>query len=301
MLSVDQTLELIKLAQSGDNDAKTALLQHNLPLIKSIVRRYQNKQIEYDDLIQLGTLGFIKALNNFNTDFGVRFSTYAVPMIAGEIKRFIRDNGAIKVSRSIKSQNQKINKFIEEYRQNNPEIFKVSDNRRRAKKKALPADLTAKQWDKNMKYFNYSCALTGKKENIHQEHFIPISILHGGTTEENMYPMEGCLNVSKSNKNPFEWIKEQPEEYQNNFHNNLVPYMAKKNKMQVKEYEDFVYWCFANPRTLEQAEKDNKEGLTSKDLFYQSINLMGGIDHGINHVKSKQEEKEKTKSQKKSQ
>lgn len=119
MLSVDQTLELIKLAQSGDNDAKTALLQHNLPLIKSIVRRYQNKQIEYDDLIQLGTLGFIKALNNFNTDFGVRFSTYAVPMIAGEIKRFIRDNGAIKVSRSIKSQNQKINKFIEEYRQNN--------------------------------------------------------------------------------------------------------------------------------------------------------------------------------------
>lgn len=111
------TLLLIEQAQKGDDRAKTALLQDNLPLIKSIVKRYQNKQIEYEDLIQLGTLGFIKALNNFKPEFGVRFSTYAVPMIAGEIKRFIRDNGAIKVSRSIKAQNLKINKFIEEYRQ----------------------------------------------------------------------------------------------------------------------------------------------------------------------------------------
>lgn len=117
MLSVEETTRLIERAQKGDDGAKTELLQNNLPLIKSIVKRYQNKQIEYDDLIQLGTLGFIKALNNFQTEFGVRFSTYAVPMIAGEIKRFIRDNGAIKVSRSIKAQNQKINKFIDEYRQ----------------------------------------------------------------------------------------------------------------------------------------------------------------------------------------
>lgn len=117
MLTIDETIDLIQLAQQGDNEAKTALLQHNMPLIKSIVKRYQNKQIEYDDLIQLGTLGFIKALNNFNVEFGVRFSTYAVPMIAGEIKRFIRDNGAIKVSRSIKTQNQKINRFVEEYNQ----------------------------------------------------------------------------------------------------------------------------------------------------------------------------------------
>lgn len=127
MLSVEETTELIKLAQQGDDGAKTALLQNNLPLIKSIVKRYQNKQIEYDDLVQLGTLGFVKALNNFNPDFGVRFSTYAVPMIAGEIKRFIRDNGAIKVSRSIKAQNQKINKFIEEYRQKEQKEPSVSE------------------------------------------------------------------------------------------------------------------------------------------------------------------------------
>lgn len=117
MLTVEETTELIKKAQEGDDSAKTALLQHNLPLIKSIVRRYQNKQIEYEDLLELGTLGLIKAMNNYDVSYGVRFSTYAVPMIAGEIKRFIRDNGAIKVSRSLKAQNKQANDFIEKYRQ----------------------------------------------------------------------------------------------------------------------------------------------------------------------------------------
>lgn len=130
MLTVEETNKLISLAKQGDDDAKTALLQHNLPLIKSIVKRYQNKQIDYDDLIELGTLGFIKAINNFNPDFGVRFSTYAVPMIAGEVKRFIRDNGAIKVSRSIKAQNQIIGKFIEEYhqeKQREPTVSEIAE------------------------------------------------------------------------------------------------------------------------------------------------------------------------------
>lgn len=130
MLSQEETLALIERAQNNDEDAKAELLQNNIPLIKSIVRRYQNKQIEYEDLLQLGTLGFIKAVNNFDASFGVRFSTYAVPMIAGEIKRYIRDNGAIKVSRSLKAQNQVINVFIEEYRQKNsrdPSVKEISD------------------------------------------------------------------------------------------------------------------------------------------------------------------------------
>lgn len=119
MLSQEQTIEYLKQAQNGDDAAKTALLEHNMPLIKSIARRYVNKQIEYDDLMQLGRLGFIKAINNFDLNYGVRFSTYAVPMIAGEIKRYIRDNGAIKVSRSIKSQNMLLSSFIEHYRAEN--------------------------------------------------------------------------------------------------------------------------------------------------------------------------------------
>ncbi len=98
-------------------------------MIKSIVKRYKGKNIEYDDLMQLGSLGLVKAINNFNPDFGVRLSTYAVPMITGEIKRFIRDDGAIKVSRALKTMSYKIGKFVEEYQQNNakePEISVIA-------------------------------------------------------------------------------------------------------------------------------------------------------------------------------
>ena len=121
MLSFDETIQLINSAKSGDNASKERLINENLPLIKSIVRRYKNKIVEYEDLIQLGTLGLIKAINNFKMEYGVKFSTYAVPMIAGEIKRFIRDDGAIKVSRSTKSQALELNKYIDEYRVKNGE------------------------------------------------------------------------------------------------------------------------------------------------------------------------------------
>lgn len=117
MLSNEETFALLREAKNGSDEAKTALISHNLPLIKSIVRRYKSKQIEYEDLIQLGTLGLIKAISNFDLNFGVRFSTYAVPMIAGEIKRFIRDDGAIKVSRSIKMQSMEFNAYMDKYRQ----------------------------------------------------------------------------------------------------------------------------------------------------------------------------------------
>ena len=83
-------------------------------MIKSIVKRFTNKGVEYDDLYQLGCVGFLKAIKNFDEKFGVVFSTYAVPMIIGEIKRFLRDDGSIKVSRIIKSQARNINRFIEE-------------------------------------------------------------------------------------------------------------------------------------------------------------------------------------------
>ena len=115
MLDIEVTNKLISLAKDGDEDAKSILINENSPLIKSVIKKYLNKGIEFDDLFQLGSLGFLKAIINFDEEFGVKFSTYAVPMIAGEIKRFIRDNGIIKVSRSTKQLNLKIKKFIEEY------------------------------------------------------------------------------------------------------------------------------------------------------------------------------------------
>ena len=116
MLDYEQTLILLQKAKTGDEKAKESLIQHNSPLVKSIVRRYKNKGVEYDDLYQLGCVGFVKAINNFDVSFNVKFSTYAVPMIAGEIKRFLRDDGSIKVSRSIKGQYYLMQKYIDEIR-----------------------------------------------------------------------------------------------------------------------------------------------------------------------------------------
>ena len=112
MLDHDYTISLIVQAQSGDEEAKNALIAHNYPLVKSVIRKFKNKGVDYDDLFQLGCVGFVKAINNFDTSYGVRFSTYAVPMIAGEVKRFLRDDGYIKVSRAVKSLSIQINKFI---------------------------------------------------------------------------------------------------------------------------------------------------------------------------------------------
>ncbi len=117
MLDNDTTLHLLSLAKNGDNDAKNRLIEENSPLVKSIVRRYKNKGVEYDDLFQLGCLGFAKAINNFDVSFGVKFSTYAVPMIAGEIKRFLRDDGSIKVARSTKTLYYSIQKYLEQREQ----------------------------------------------------------------------------------------------------------------------------------------------------------------------------------------
>ena len=115
MFDAEQTNAYIDKAKAGDPDAKEQLLKDNQNLIKSIVRRYLGKGVEYDDLYQLAGMGLLKAINGFDKSYGVRFSTYAVPMIAGEIKRFMRDDGSIKVSRSLKAAAKAINNFVEEY------------------------------------------------------------------------------------------------------------------------------------------------------------------------------------------
>lgn len=96
--------ELIAKSQSGDQDAAQALVEENSGLIWSVAKRFMGRGAEPDDLYQLGCLGFIKAVDGFDLQYGTQFSTYAVPKIAGEIRRFLRDDGAIKVSRTLKEQ-----------------------------------------------------------------------------------------------------------------------------------------------------------------------------------------------------
>ena len=94
--------EQIRRAQNGDKEAKAQLVEENAGLVWSIARRYFGRGVEPDDLFQLGCLGFLKAIEGFDLEFGTQFSTYAVPKITGEIRRFLRDDGSIKVSRSLK-------------------------------------------------------------------------------------------------------------------------------------------------------------------------------------------------------
>jgi len=101
-LTYERTMELIPLAKAGDGEAMEELVRCNMALVRSIVKKYVNRGVEYDDLYQIGSMGLVKAVKNFDPAYNVRFSTYAVPMIAGEIKRYLRDDGMIKVSRSLK-------------------------------------------------------------------------------------------------------------------------------------------------------------------------------------------------------
>lgn len=105
-MSGGQLFALLDRAQNGDDEACEQVLLENSGLIWSIVRRYYGCGVETDDLYQLGCIGFIKAVKGFDLTYGTQFSTYAVPKIAGEIRRFLRDNGAIKVGRSIREKGQ---------------------------------------------------------------------------------------------------------------------------------------------------------------------------------------------------
>ncbi|MBP2649788.1 MAG: polymerase, sigma 28 subunit, SigF [Firmicutes bacterium] len=102
MLSDEEFKKMLKAAQSGDEAAKAFILENNLNLVRSVVHRFMNRGYEWDDLFQVGAIGLIKAVDRFDTKYSVKFSTYAVPMIIGEIRRFMRDDNPVKVSRPVK-------------------------------------------------------------------------------------------------------------------------------------------------------------------------------------------------------
>jgi RNA polymerase sporulation-specific sigma factor len=104
----EDNIELIQMARNGNKTALDKLIEMNLPLVSSISKKFLNRGYEYEDIFQIGSIGLVKAVNNFDPKFNVKFSTYAVPMIIGEIKRFLRDDGIIKVSRNVKNTARKL-------------------------------------------------------------------------------------------------------------------------------------------------------------------------------------------------
>lgn len=115
VLKNEEMSELFKRYQDGDLLAKEKLIEGNLKLVLSILRRFNNKNFNLDDLFQIGVVGLIKAIDNFDLSYGLKLSTYAVPLILGEIKRYIRDNSPVRVSRSIKDMAYAIMKYKDEY------------------------------------------------------------------------------------------------------------------------------------------------------------------------------------------
>lgn len=124
---MDETLELIKRSQKGDKEARNRLISENVGLVWSVVRRFNNRGHELEDLFQIGCIGLIKCIDKFDLSFEVKFSTYAVPMITGEIKRFLRDDGMIKVSRSLKEIAYKVKIVREKYINENQKEPKIDE------------------------------------------------------------------------------------------------------------------------------------------------------------------------------
>ncbi|MDR7314047.1 RNA polymerase sporulation sigma factor SigF [Brevibacillus nitrificans] len=129
-LTNDQVKELIAKSQDGDADARELLVNSNIRLVWSVVQRFINRGYEADDLFQIGCIGLLKAVDKFDLSYDVRFSTYAVPMIIGEIQRFLRDDGTVKVSRSLKETANKVRRAKDElYKEfgRTPTIAEVAD------------------------------------------------------------------------------------------------------------------------------------------------------------------------------
>lgn len=114
---MDETTVLIEQLQAGKTELRDVLVEKNLGLVQHIVKRYVGRGVDAEDLFQIGSIGLIKAIDKFDLSFDVKFSTYAVPLICGEIKRFLRDDGIVKVSRSLKENNVQIRRFIESFSQ----------------------------------------------------------------------------------------------------------------------------------------------------------------------------------------
>lgn len=150
--------------------------------------------------------------------------------------------------------------YLKEYRRITLPRTKLQDQKRRARKKLLDDGLSFEQRNLTLKKFNYGCALTGDKQNLHFDHVIPISIGHGGTTYGNMIPLRGDLNLSKSDSNIFLWFETNKQRLnlsQEKFVE-LVSWLADVNGVSKEDYRDHVFWCHENPQDFEDIKQFKK-------------------------------------------
>ena len=125
--ALNQSKSLILRAQNGDIDAMKTMVEDNLALVKYVIKRFSNAKRDWDDLYQLGCMGLVKAIKHFDLSFDVRFSTYAVPVIMGEVRRFLRDDGPMRVSRSIRENAAKITRYMADHQAQSGKLPTIAD------------------------------------------------------------------------------------------------------------------------------------------------------------------------------
>ena len=160
--------------------------------------------------------------------------------------------------------NQKYRKenqnYFRRYRKENKSKIIIKDQRREARKRFLPEDLTEEQYEEIMEIFGYSCALTGETEDIHMDHVIPLSVGHGGTTKRNIIPLKASINLSKGASNIFEWFEQRGGYYDidRSKFEKMIEHLAEINGMTEEEYKEYVYFCHENP--IEIDYENSQEG-----------------------------------------
>lgn len=182
--------ELIKKVKSGDQEARDKLIEQNIPLVWSIVKKFTSKGYETEDIFQIGCVGLIKAVDRFDPNFNVKFSTYAVPMIIGEIKRFMRDDGKIKVSRRIKENRAKVKKFRDEYIAKygkEPSISDISES-------------TGISYEDIVVCLDASNDISSLNEVINQEEGKPITLMDIAAEEDYSYKLLDLLALKEGLK-----------------------------------------------------------------------------------------------------
>jgi hypothetical protein len=211
-------------------------------------------------------LDYLKKWYQENQEQRLRYSRNRYQEKKEDIKKWYEENRA-HLSEYRRKYYQENQDYFSEYKrkhyQENRESYLIRNQKRRTRKHLLPENWTIEQKTETWSYFNNACVLTGVTDNIEEEHAIPLSIGHGGTYHGNMYPMSKTLNISKLNRNIFEWFYANRERFnldEQRF-NDLIQYLATLNGLTPEEYRQFVYWCHENPRTEDQIAADPRHSI----------------------------------------
>ncbi|APF25202.1 sigma-70 family RNA polymerase sigma factor [Clostridium sporogenes] len=256
--------ELIRQAQIGDINIKNKLIEMNLPLVTSIAKTFINRGYEFDDLFQIGSIGLIKAIDKFNTNFDVKFSTYAVPLIQGEIKRFIRDDGLIKISRETKLISQKL-------------YFKQIELENKLNRESTIEELTdytGYSVDIITKTLKATASISSLSQIIHESESNDLTLQSDFNLEEevekniDIFLLKKCMNKLPKNQKSVMLLrlKEKTQVEIAKLINTSQVQVSRLEKKAIKNIKELMKGAYNNMTNKEKAFKMFAKGKLNKDV-----------------------------------